>query len=102
MVKRRKRYVIVEAPPELPLEAFRKLIEKSYLELFGEFGLIEANLRVIKKIDNNFIIECSHNSVYKVILSLSSIRRLNGEPIHFKIIRVAGTIKKVREVIAEE
>ncbi len=102
MVKRKKRYIIVEAPSELSLEVFKKLIEKSYLELFGEFGLIEANLRVIKKIDNKFIIECSHNSVYKVILSLSSIRRLDGEPVHLKIIKVAGTIKKVKEVIAEE
>lgn len=102
MVKRKKRYIIVESPLELTLEAFKVLIEKSYLELFGEFGLVEANLRVVRKIDNKFILECSHNFMDRVVLSLSSIRRLDENAIHFRIIKVAGTISKVREIIAEE
>jgi RNase P/RNase MRP subunit POP5 len=35
---------------DFKIEVYRKLIEKSYLELFGEFGLNEVNLRLVKKI----------------------------------------------------
>lgn len=101
MVKRKKRYIIVKASTEIPLEVFKKLIEKSYLELFGEFGLNEANLRVVKKINNKFILECSQNSTSKAILSISSIRKLDDSMICLRVVKIAGTIKRVREIIAE-
>ena len=101
MVKRKKRYIIVEASTEIPIEVFKKLIEKSYLELFGEFGLNEANLRLVKKINNKFILECSHNSTSRAILSISSIRKLDDSLICLRVVKVAGTIRKAREIIAE-
>lgn len=102
MVKRKKRYVIVEASTSIPLDVFKKLVEKSYLELFGEFGLVQANVKTIKKIDNKFILECSHNSTPRLILSISSITRLEDSMIRLRVVKVAGTIKKVREIFVEE
>lgn len=100
MVKRKKRYIIIEASTEIPVEVFKKLIEKSYLELFGEFGLNEANLKLVKKINNKFILECSHNSVSRAILSISSIRKLDDSLVCLRVVKVTGTIKKAREIIA--
>lgn len=94
--------MVVEASSNIPLDVFRKLVEKSYLELFGEFGLIQANVKIVKKINNRFILECSHDSVPKMILSLSSITKLEDSMIRLKVVKVAGTFKKVREIIVEE
>jgi len=102
LVKRKKRYIIVETSSNIPLDVFRKLVEKSYLELFGEFGLIQANVKVVKKIDSTFVLECSHGSVPKLILSLSSITRLEEGAIRFRVVKIAGTVKKVREIIVGE
>jgi RNase P/RNase MRP subunit POP5 len=101
LVKRKKRYIIIEASTEIPVEVFKKLIEKSYLELFGEFGLNEANLRLVKKINNKFILECFHNSVSRAILSISSIRKLDDSLVCLRVVKVTGTIRKAREIIAE-
>jgi len=101
LVKRKKRYIVVEASTEIPIEVFKKIIEKSYLELFGEFGLNEAKLRVVKKINNKFILECSHNSTPRAILSISSIKKLDDSLIYLRVVKVAGTIRKVREIIAK-
>ncbi|MEN2974859.1 MAG: Rpp14/Pop5 family protein [Candidatus Caldarchaeales archaeon] len=100
--KRRKRYIIVEASDNLPLEAVKKIIEKSHLELFGEFGLVKAGLRITKQIDDKLIIECLNKSLNEVILSISSITEFDGKPITFRIVRVVGTIKRAREVIVQE
>ncbi|MCS7126609.1 MAG: hypothetical protein NZ929_06860 [Aigarchaeota archaeon] len=100
--KKKKRYIIVEPSNHITLDSFRKIVERAYLELFGELGFVKAGLRIIKQINNKFILECSNKSVSEVILSISSITDLEGKPITLRVIKIVGTIKKARELVAEE
>lgn len=91
--KRKKRYLIVEPNIDIQPEILKDTVEKTYMKLFGEFGYIEAGIRIVKKLDRRYILECFYKDVPKLVFALSSICQIEGVDTHLRILGVSGTIK---------
>jgi len=93
--KRKKRYLLIEASTDIQLEILKNIVEKTYVKLFGEFGYVEAGIRIVKKLDKRYILECFYKDVHKLVFTLSSIYQIEGVDVHLRVLGVSGTIKSL-------
>ena len=99
----KKRYVGVRIISEqkIEYEEFEKCFWQNLYKLFGVFGSAYFNLKILKETfkNNSVIIRCNHNSTHFLITSLGFLREINGKKVNFEIVRVSGSIKKVKEFL---
>ena len=76
-------------------------IKNAVKELFGTFGLSEANPKLLTELSkgNKHVLQVDHRCVQKVKVAMATIKEINKKPIIFKTIKVYGTLKKIKEVI---
>jgi len=71
------------------------------LDFLGEHGVSKTSVWLLKDCWDPKrqigILRCNHKSVQAVIASLGLIDRLGDNRIMFKILKVSGTIKSIRE-----
>ncbi len=96
VVRPKKRYVEVEAEPELPPEKIFEAVKERYVWLFGLMGLVEADLKLYK-IRDKAVIRCRLESLPKLLFSTAMIKEVEGTPTAVRTIRVSGTIRSLKE-----
>lgn len=93
----RKRYILVHYAMQNGHKELETEITARVKDLFGAIGLQSIDLKLVKMEPNFLIIRCSHKHVDGVLFALSSIK---FEDSTFLPLRVSGTIKKLKRVMA--
>jgi len=104
-MREKKRYISFEVIPETGEEfAYADLeagIWNTMLDFLGEYGVSKTSFWLLKdcwnKEKHKGIIRCNNKSVESVIACLGLIDRLGDNRVCFKILKVSGTIKKVKK-----
>ncbi len=104
-LRERKRYiafqVISEEGEEFTYSDLESAVWDALLDFLGEYGLSKTSFWLLKECWNQKkqigILMCNHKSVQEVIASLGLIERLGDNRITFKILKVSGTIKSIKE-----
>ncbi|NWG09479.1 MAG: hypothetical protein HXX80_04115 [Nitrososphaerales archaeon] len=95
----KKRYILIHHEIErVDHVALESAIKARISDLFGVVGLQSLNLKFIRMEPNFFIIRCDHKHTDDALFALGS---MNFEGFTLLPIRVSGTIKKLRCVMAE-
>jgi len=95
----KKRYILIHHKIDcVDHVALESTIKARLSDLFGVVGLQFMNLKFIRVEPNFFIIRCDHKHTDDALFAVSS---MNFEGFTFLPIRVSGTIKKLRSVMAE-
>ncbi len=96
MMRDKRRYILVEstlAVKESARKEFEGELFKELLHNIGEGSYFSANPRVMDYIgDNRFILKCSLEKYKEVIIALTFIKRLGGNPVGFYTLKASGTI----------
>jgi len=104
-LREKKRYVSFQVIPE-PGETFTYAdleagVWNTFLDFFGEYGASKTSAWLLKDCWDEKkltgIIRCNHKSVNLVIAGLGLIDRLGDNRVSFNILKVSGTIKKVKK-----
>ena len=102
MTKRvRKRYLAlrVESDQNVNERDLIGAVWKAVLNLFGEYGASQTNLRLIRydRERSYMIIHCSHLALENVRTSIASITELLGKSAVLHVIGVSGTLRGLRK-----
>lgn len=96
----KKRYIKFSAESEKPLKErdVQHSVFRIFLEKFGAIETAKTRLFFVgfgesKQIG---IIRCSNKSVEEAKETLEKIKEISGEKVKVKVIRVSGTIKKLK------
>ena len=99
----RKRYISFEIISDIKFDenSIEKSIKNSMKELFGAFGLSEANPRILSELtkENRFVLQIDHRYVQKAKVAMGYIKEINKKQVILKTLKVYGTLKKIKEVI---
>jgi len=105
-LRKRKRYIAFKllAENEIALEDLKNAIIQTLLSLYGERGFAEIEFKFLEDTwdssKNVGILRCWYRAVESVIAALGMIERIGDFRVNFKILKVSGTIKKIKAVIA--
>jgi ribonuclease P/MRP protein subunit POP5 len=93
----RQRYLAVKIDSEQFFEE-RDIIDavwRSVFQLFGEYGASQTRLFLVcyDKQSKQAILRCSLQTLPLVRASITSITKVNSEPVAIHVLRVSGTIK---------
>ena len=108
-LREKKRYiafkVIHEEGEDFPQEDLISAIWNTFLDFYGEHGVSTLSLKVLKDLwrekSKVGVVRCNHISVWKVILGLGLISRLGDTKITIKILKISGTLKKIKETLQQ-
>ena len=101
-LREKERYVKFKVISEEPIQYsdLESAIWNSFLDFYGELGVSELSLWIIKNLweekEQVGVIKCNNKSVEKVLAGLGLISRLGDSRIIFKILKVSGTIKGLK------
>lgn len=101
MIRRKERYVAIASDPQASPSKLANVIISAYKDLFGVLGLASARLKLVKTYPDMgvAIFKCALEHLPRLLLAVSTVTELNGEPAALRIIIVSGTIRKVKEEI---
>lgn len=97
MIKEKKRYVVVIAEPGRESEEVAEAVESSFLRVFGEYGVMEARLKPVKKVKDGVIFECAVSSLPRLLFSTALVKEIEGDPAALRVLRISGTLKRAKE-----
>jgi ribonuclease P/MRP protein subunit POP5 len=93
--------VISEEDEEFSYPDLESAIWNTMLDFLGEEGVSKTFVWLLKDCwsqkTQKGILRCNNKSVQEVIASLGLIDRLGDNRITFKILKISGTIKSIRE-----
>jgi len=93
--------IISEKGEEFTYSDLESAIWNTILDFLGEYGVSKTSLWLLKdRWDQKTqigILRCNHKSVQEVIASLGLIDRLGDTRVTFKILKISGTIKSIKE-----
>jgi len=98
-LREKERYVKFKVISEQPISYvdLESAIWNLFLDFYGELGVSEISLWVIKNLwdekEQVGVIKCNNKSVQKVLTGLNFIQRLGDSRVIFKILKISGTIK---------
>ena len=104
-MREKKRYILFQVIPE-PGEEFAYAdleagIWNTMLDFLGEYGVSGTSFWLLKdswnQKEHKGIIRCNNKSVNTIVACLGLIDRLGDNRICFKILKVSGTIKKLKK-----
>ncbi|MEM5766333.1 MAG: Rpp14/Pop5 family protein [Candidatus Aenigmatarchaeota archaeon] len=102
-LREKERYVNFKVISEGPVSYvdLENSIWNSFLDFYGELGVSELSLRIIKNLWNEKeqigVIKCNNKVVEKVVAGLGLISRLGDSRIVFKIMKISGSIKGLKK-----
>ncbi len=95
--------VISEEGEELNYSDLEAAIWNTMLDFLGEEGVSKTSFWLMKDCwdqkRQKGISRCNNKSVQEVLASLGLIDRLGDNRITFKILKISGTIKSIREIL---
>lgn len=101
-LRERERYVKFKVISEglISYVDLENAIWNIFLDFYGELGVSELSLWIIKNLWNEEeqigVIKCNNKSVQKVLAGLNFISRLGDARVIFKILKISGTVKGLR------
>ena len=101
-LREKERYISFKVISEEPIvySDLESAIWSTLLEFYGELGMSQMSLRIVKNLYNEkeqtVVIKCNNKSVPKVIAGLGLITRLGESRVIIKISKVSGTIKGLK------
>jgi ribonuclease P/MRP protein subunit POP5 len=101
-LREKERYVKFKVISEEPIQYsdLESAIWNSFLDFYGELGVSELSLWIIKNLwdekEQIGVIKSNNKSVEKVLAGLGLISRLGDSRTIFKILKVSGTIKGLK------
>ncbi len=101
-LREKERYIAFKIISEEPIvySDLESGIWSTLLEFYGELGVSQMNLRLIRNLYNEkeqtAVIKCNNKSVQKVIAGLGLVTRLGDSRVIIKIVKVSGTIKGLK------
>ena len=107
-LRKKKRYIAFQVISEQPImyTDLHSAIFSALHQLYGDLGLSKISPKLIKDTWNKKtqvgIIRCNHLYVPQTITALGSIARLGDSRVTVKILKVSGTIKKIKTSIANK
>jgi len=104
-LRERRRYiafqVISERGEEFTYSDLESAIWNILLDFLGEYGVSKTSVWLMKDCWNQKkqigILRCNHKSVQDIIATLGLIDRLGDNRITFKVLKVSGTIKIIKD-----
>ena len=104
-LRERNRYIafqiVSEEGEELIYSDLEAAVWNTMLDFLGESGVSKTSVWLLKDCWNPKkqigILRCNHKSVQIVIGSLGLIDRLGDNRITFKILKISGTIKSIKD-----
>jgi len=100
----RKRYIVFEliAEKKLNENGVRISLNKLFLQLYGEIGFSKMNLNLIQFNEKNGkgILRCRHSFLEEAKAGLLFSGKVNEIKLIPRILRVTGTVRKAKELIA--
>lgn len=101
ILKRKTRYILVEASGDIDLEARRTGFEEELLDFLGEFAYSYANPRAIRQYNKRvFSLRVNRGFEAQVILSLSFLRG-EDRKMGFYTIKTSGTLKTLADYVKD-
>lgn len=99
MRKHKKRYVLIISEPQKDPSQIVKSIFTSYRNLFGLFGLVAADLKVVKEHPGKeaAIIRCMLHHIPRLVLAASFVKEIDSTPVALRVIAISGTMRKIKE-----
>jgi len=94
----KKRYILVYHEIKNDNKEIEREIKARVKDLFGAIGLQSMDLRLIKMETNFLIFRCNHKHVDEALFTLSSMKFKESALLP---LRVSGTIKKLKKVMAD-
>jgi len=95
--------VISEKGEEFTYSDLESAIWNVALDFLGEHGISKTSIWLLKDCWDQKkqigILRCNHKSVQAVIATLGLIDRLGDNRVTFKILKISGTIKSIREIM---
>ncbi len=95
--------VISEKGEEFTYSDLESAIWNVALDFLGEYGVSKTSIWLLKDCWDQKkqigILRCNHKSVQAVIAALGLIDRLGDNRVTFKILKISGTIKSIREIM---
>lgn len=101
-LREKERYISFKTISEEPIvySDLESSIWQTLLEFYGELGVSQISLRIVKNLYDNdkqiSVIKCNNKSVPKVIAGLGLLTRLGEIRVIVKILRVSGTIRGLK------
>lgn len=97
-LRKRKRYIAIEvlSCEDIRRDIFIKNVFASACSVIGDAGVAGSGLSVFGFENNKGIVRCYHNSVEKIICSLSLITNIGGKRVIVCVKGVGGTVKSTR------
>lgn len=102
-LRERNRYIAFQiiSKEELIYSDLEAAVWNIMLDFLGENGVSKTSVWLLKDCWNPKeqigILRCNHKSVQEVIASLGLINRLGDNRITFKILKISGTIKSIKD-----
>lgn len=99
----RRRYLLLEIDSQGLIDwkaVYLKLI-KTLMDLFGEFGLAQIELRGIASKGNLMVVRCKRGEEHKVRCAVLMLTSINGHPIKAVTLRVSGTLKSLKRILSD-
>ena len=100
----RRRYLAIKVVSEQAVteRAVMNAIWKAILQLFGEYGASQTDLRLVEADPerNYAVIRCSHKSLERTRASIASITEINGKPAVVHVMGVSGTLRALRKKVS--
>ena len=97
----RRRYLALKVVGEQAVteRAIMNAIWKAILELFGEYGASQTDVRLVEADPQRSyaVIRCSHKSLERTRASIASITEINGKPAAVHVMGVSGTLRALRK-----
>ncbi len=102
----RRRYLAIKVSSEKPVSRGNAMeaLWNAVLQLFGEFGASQANLRFLEfdSPKDYAVVRCSHAALEMVRASIASVTEIDGKRAVFHVLGVSGTLKSLRRKVTSE
>ncbi len=99
----RWRYLAIKVLSEKPFDKREVMdaVSNAVLQLFGEYGASQANLRFIEfdPRKDYAVTRCSHAALEMIRASIASITEIDGRRVVFHVLGVSGTLRALRRKI---
>lgn len=103
-MRRRKRYILFQLHTQHPVNFYdvKNVILNSIIKWIGESETARADIKIFQnfwsKKNQRGIIKCYSKHVENIKLSLALVHQIGDEKAFFQILRVSGTLKKLKKI----
>jgi len=106
-LRERKRYLLIKifCEEELSYEEIERTFWNAILNSFGKISFL-TSFKILKDTYNReektIVVKCNHISKHFVYFALGNIKEINGKKCIIKLLKVSGTIKRLKKFISQK